>query len=366
MKRFTSCLTRSANLAFLSLAALTLPSLAAEPPAAAPTASIAPWENISDDFFKKIDLYEATPNFMRRCDGMAVAPTGEIFVVTSKGNGICVSKDQGASWAVVPGSNVTGRCESGFGFSIAFPYDGRLAFFCIDGSGGLTLDGGASWRPFGKLLRMLEYADVDWSTRNPQTLFGMLHEPFYTVLSTDGGQQWRQIYLGTEDPKNSKLALGQYYGVVDSGTLLRAQADRPGIALSTDAGQTWTDVAKYQVLGRRPVHYGKKLYWTAAEGVVVSENGHDWVLTGPGPEKAIFGPYFGNREEEMMVVSEKGFFITRDGGKTWQEVAPAFLPPDGFRKNILPNGNFFYFGWDATHNVIYASGLGASVYRRKL
>jgi photosystem II stability/assembly factor-like uncharacterized protein len=251
---------------FLLIAALVRLAPAAEPPAV----GTAPWENVSDEFFRQIGVYDLTPNHLRRCMGMAVAPTGEVFVMTSKGQGVCVSKDHGATWSVVPGNNVTGRCETGFGFSMAYPYDGRLAFFCIDGTGGLTLDGGASWRPFGKLLRMLEYADVDWSTRDPRTIFGLLHEPYYTVLSTDGGQQWRQIYLETENPKDSKRALGLNYGVLNASTLLRAQGDRPGIALSTDAGQTWTEVAKYQALGRRPVHYGTKVYWSTSEGVVVS------------------------------------------------------------------------------------------------
>jgi len=353
---------RAISMLLLAIAGLIPPAPAAEPPAA----ETASWENISDEFFKQIGVYDLTPNHLRRCVGMAVAPTGEVFIVASKGQGVCISKDHGATWSVVPGNNVTGRCESGFGFSMAYPYDGRLAFFCIDGTGGLTLDGGASWRPFHRLLRMLEYADVNWSTRDPETIFGLLHEPFYTVLSTDGGQQWRQIYLETENPKDSKAALNLRYGVLNAGILLRGQGDRPGIALSTDAGQTWTDVARYQVLGRRPVHYGKKVYWSTTEGIVVSENGRDWTLTGRGPEQALFGPYFGNREQDCMVVSEKGFFITHDCGQTWQEAAPAFVAPDGFKKDVISTAAFHYFGWDATNNILFAAGLGGSVYRLKL
>ena len=127
--------------AVLLLLALNLPVPAAEQTAGnARAVETAPWANISDEFFKKIEVDDLTPTHLRRCVGMAVAPTGEIFVVASKGQGVCVSKDRGATWAVVPGSNVTGRCETGFGFSMAYPYDGRLAFFCIDGTGGLTLD----------------------------------------------------------------------------------------------------------------------------------------------------------------------------------------------------------------------------------
>jgi photosystem II stability/assembly factor-like uncharacterized protein len=341
-------------------------AVAEQPTQVGQAADAARWENVSDEFFKQIEVHDIAPSYSRRCLGMAVAPTGEIFIVAGKDHGICVSRDQGATWMVVPGNNVTGRCESGFGFSMAYPYDGRLAFFCIDGTGGMTLDGGATWRPFGKLLRMLDYADVDWNEKDPQTVFGLLHEPYYTVLSLDGGKSWQQIYKDSENPNDGRKSLGKHYGVMNAGALLRSHHDQGGIAMSTDAGKSWIDVAKYQVLGRRPVHYGKKVFWTAAEGVVVSENGKDWTLTGKGPEKAVYGPYFGGSEQELMVVSEKAFSISRDGGKTWKDVAPAFFPPDGFRKGISANGSFNYFGWDAKNNLVYASGLGASVYRLKL
>ncbi len=147
----------------MSLAAVAVMVLAALRTVAA--AETAQWENITDEFFKKLDVYDMKPDYVRRCVGMAVAPRGEVFILTSKDNGVCVSKDHGMTWTVVPGNKVTGRCETGFGFSIAYPYDGRLAFFCIDGTGGITLDGGGTWRPFTKLLRMFDYADVDWSTK---------------------------------------------------------------------------------------------------------------------------------------------------------------------------------------------------------
>ena len=342
---------------------------AADSDLAKPKATVAPapWESITDEFFKKLDVYDMKPDYIRRCVGMAVTPTGEIFVLTSKDNGVCVSKDHGKTWAVVPGNRVSGRCETGFGFSMAYPYDGRLAFFTIDGTGGMTLDGGGSWRPFARLLRMFEFADVDWSTRDPQTIFGLLHEPFYTVFSADGGKNWEQIYKETEAPNEVQKATSKYHlGLIDANTLVRAHRDRDGIAMSVDAGKTWTEAANFKVLGRRPVHYGKKVFWTTTQGVIVSENGRDWTLPGKGPEKAIYGPYFGSSEREFMVVSDKSFFITRDGGKSWKDVAPIFIPPDSPMKGFNVNGSFNYFGWDPKDNVIYASSLGSSVYRLKL
>jgi hypothetical protein len=42
------------------------------------TIDTASWQNISDEFFKKLDVYDVTPAYIRRCVGMAVTPAGEI------------------------------------------------------------------------------------------------------------------------------------------------------------------------------------------------------------------------------------------------------------------------------------------------
>lgn len=316
------------------------------------------WQDVSGAFTREIGTHESNSPFTRRCVGMAVVPSGEIFIL-SPPKGVCVSADQGATWAVVEGSKAGGRCETGFDMSIAHPYDGRLAFFTIDGTGGMTLDGGKTWRPFARILRNFEYADLDWQAKDPQTIFGLLHEPFYRALSNDGGRTWKQ--LSTIQTQSDCL------GVIDANTLACARYDKPGISLSTDAGQTWTEVATHRVLGRRPVHYGKQVYWTTTEGVIVSSDGKEWTLTGKGPERAEFGPYFGASDQEFMVVSRTAFSVTRDGGKTWKQAARAFAPPDMFRgPRINFAGLFNYFGWDAQRDILYASGLGGSVYKLQL
>jgi photosystem II stability/assembly factor-like uncharacterized protein len=341
-------------------------SLAAQIGLAAEGAAASDWTNITEAFTQKIGVHDLNPDYTRRCVGMAVVPSGEIFILTSL-KGVSVSTDQGSTWTVAEDNKVSGRCETGFGYSIAYPYDGRLAFFSIDGSGGMTLDSGKTWRPFAKILRNFEFADVDWSVKDPQTIFGLLHEPFFTVLSTDGGRGWQQLYKDTEAAKDGqRLAIQYCLGIIDANTLVRSHRTLGGIAMTTDAGKTWAEVATYKVLGRRPVHYGKQVFWTTSEGVVVTTNGKDWTLTGKGPEKAVYGPYFGASELEFMVVSDKAFFLTHDGGKTWKDVAPAFAPPDARSKGINASGQFNYFGWDPKRNLLYASSLGASVYRLQL
>lgn len=328
----------------------------------------APWVNITGELFARLGVVGLKPAYANRCVGMAVAPTGEVFILAGKNHGVCVSKDHGATWTVVPDNNVTGRCETGFGFSMAYPYDGRLAFFTIDGTGGMTVDGGVTWRPFTKILRNFEFADVDWSAADRQPVFGLLHEPFFTTLSTDGGRNWRQLDKDAEAPKDVQKWVGQYcLGLIDANTLVRSHLVKGGIEMSADGGKTWTGVANYKVLGRRPVHFGKKVYWTTTEGVIVTTNGKDWTLTGNGPAQAVYGPYFGASEREFMVVSNKAFFLTQDGGKTWHDAAPTFVPPDVYNAaGFKATGQFNYFGWDAKNGFLYASGLAGSVYRRQL
>jgi len=329
------------------------------------------WVNVSASFTQQLGADNLTPAYLCRCVGLIVAPTGDILMLTAK-QGVCISKDQGATWSVVPDNNVKGRCENSLGISIAYPYDGRMAYYAFDGgggmAGGMSLDGGLTWKPFAQNHRGLHYADIDWIAHDPQTVFGVTHEPFYTLLSTDAGKTWQPIY---GDETGSRDAFNYKVGVFDAKTLLRANASVRGsrakdpaglIELSTDAGQTWTPVANFQVQGYFPVHYGKNLYWTTTQGVITSPNGKDWTLTGPGAEGAIYGPYFGASEQEFVVVTDSNFLKTEDGGKTWKPIAKFYKAPDIY-KNLA---SYAYFGWDSKHNILYASGVAASIYQLKL
>ncbi|HWE02732.1 MAG TPA: hypothetical protein VG326_10010 [Tepidisphaeraceae bacterium] len=345
-----------------------LPLLAAVPQAALAEEQNAPnagqdgnWVNVSENFIKRIGADNITPAYLRGCQGLIVTPSGELVIQTAV-KGICVSKDQGATWSAIENNNIKGRCETGFGFSLAYPYDGRMAFFCYDGfgarSGGISLDHANTWRSFLQITRGVEFADIDWNVRDPQTILGMTHEPYRTVLSVDGGKSWQKLYKDNEAGeldiyKSCRL------GVINDQTFARYNAKRGGIELSTASGQNWTLVADYKVIARRPVHYGKNIYWNTAKGVIVTSDGEHWTLTGPGAEDACYGPYFGANEQEFVVVTSKAFLKTEDGGKTWHKLAALFKATDIFHGNSI----YCYFGWDAKHNLLYSSGLGASIYQ---
>lgn len=326
--------------------------------AAEPAVPAKGWENVSEAFTKQLGALKTDDTrFLNGCQGLIVTPTGDLVLLTAS-QGVCVSRDQGATWTVVEGNGISGRCEDSCGFSIAYPYDGRMALFAYDGkggtSGGMSLDGARTWKPFAQYKRGMQTADVDWSARDGATIFGVTHEPFFTVVSADGGTSWRQL-----DPRERGGEMTCLPGVIDAKTLTRYDLLTGSMDLSEDAGLTWSPVAHYRVTGRRPVHYGRQLYWTTAKGVITSADGKDWTLTGRGAEGAQHGPYFGLSDQEFVVVTDKAFLKTTDGGKSWKPITGLFLAPEIFGSNA----GYAYFGWDATHDVLYASGLGASVYR---
>jgi hypothetical protein len=319
------------------------------------------WVNVSEKFSKEIGANDLTPSFLCNCQGLIVTPTGDLVMQTAA-KGICVSKDQGSTWSVVENNNIKGRCETGFGFSLAYPYDGRMAFFSYDGvgalAGGISLDHANTWRSFSQIERGVEFADINWNSPDPQTILGMTHEPYFTVLSVNGGKSWQKLYKDTEKGTRD-LYKGHRLGVVDDQSFTRYNVKVGGIEFSTDAGKSWTLVADFEVIGRRPVHYGKNTYWATTKGVIVSADGKNWALTGAGAEDVCYGPYFGTSEQAFVVVTSKAFLKTTDGGKSWHKLAALFRAPDVFRQNPI----YCYFGWDAKHNLLYSSGLGASVYQ---
>ena len=64
---------------------------------------------------------------------------------------------------------------------------------------------------------------------------------------------------------------------------------------------------------------------------------------------ASHGPFFGTAQH-FVVVGKTGFSETRDGGQTWQVVAPL---PAGFGINrVGPN-----YAWDSRADIFYASTM---------
>lgn len=350
----------------ISLSALLFTARAADAPA---------WVNISEQLTTKLDVTEymgknGKPwNWMRRTQGLAVDPRdGRVFLhLTALDAGLFVSTDHGATWAKAGDNKLTGRGETTGAFSQPWPADGRLALFTIDGVGGLTLDGGAHWSRIEKHRRGFDFGDLDWASPQPKLIFAANHEPFGRCVSTDAGATWTQLDNYTGSKEANLKGRGFRLGVFDSQTLLSAHLDEDGIEMSTDLGKSWTKVANFRVLGHRPVHFGKRLYWATTQGIVVTDNGRDWKLLGAALKDASAGPYFGKTESDLMVVTPDGYFLTRDAAKTWRKVADYFVAPDmAGSSGYDGNGRWRHFAWDPVNNFLYTSGNSGGAFRLQL
>lgn len=338
-------------------------------------ASAAEWVNISDELCRKLGAMEfygkdGKPwNWHRRTQGMAVDPTtGRVFLhIAAHEAGTFVSGDHGDTWNKLGDNKNTGRGVSLFSFSQSYPFTGRMAFFTIDGEGGMTLDDGRHWTRIAKHRRSFDFGDVDWSSPEPKTMFALNHEPFGRCVSTDAGTTWTQLDNYTGSNEANQIGRGFRLGVFDAQTLLSAHLDVDGIELSTNLGKTWTKVADYRVIGHRPVHYGKRLNWATTEGIIVTDDGRNWTLVGASLPNASYGPCFGKSENEMMVVTPEGFFITNDAAKKWRKAAEYFVTPDNpARQGYHINAAGQHFAWDSLNNLLYAATTGGGAFRLHL
>lgn len=320
------------------------------------------WINISDELCTQLDVMDKPYKANKQTAGVFVDPRNGDVYMTVCSKGIYKSTDFGESWNKWSPSGMIGRGEMGFAHNIHYPYTGRIAIFHIDGSCGYTTDNGATWNMFSTMQRNWDIGDINWNADQPQTMVTVLHEgnPFYSAqLSTDKGASY-----STLDAANCKK---NCYGVVNSTSIVRSAYGTSGINFSGDMGATWSKVSNYSPLGRTPVHYGNKLYWAASEGIIVSEDGQNWSLKGTALANATWGPYFGNTEDQMMVVTPDGFFITTDGCQSWTHALPWHTMSDGWGTGAYNDiAQYIHFGWDPVNNIIYQSVLAGSTQKYEL
>jgi photosystem II stability/assembly factor-like uncharacterized protein len=334
------------------------------------TLPAATWENISAPLFAKVPDYEEIPaQLYRRLGGIAVLPdSGQIFAVFNRGYGLFTSLDQGASWSKVE-MPVQGRLYGGFGFDLD-ARSGRLALFLCEANsfklpalGAWTNDRGRTWtaitRPDGRHDGWT-WGGVDWSAEQPQTVLGKQHHAYVKMwLSQDGGATWKPLSFSSRN-----------VGVIDATTLVagvdehatkRVPAVAAGIYRSTDAGATWNKVSDAVVSGKHPVRWGGTFLWTCAEGVLVSRDaGATWALSGQPVPGALYGPFFGRNERELLVVASDGIFRSDDQGATWRRLADT---PAGHYRLGDP---IVSYGWDAGRNILYHCPVGGDIHRLAL
>jgi photosystem II stability/assembly factor-like uncharacterized protein len=298
-------------------------------------AHAAEWVNISDEVTSKVK-----PGYTGPTAGVTVDPaSGDVFMVVND-QGLWKSGDQGTTFVRVDGTNVSGRCETGWALNMD-PDGRRLFCFMIYGSSAMTLDGGKSWMK--SKISHLDFGSVDWDDTAKRVL-ALRHESGgMLTTSDDGGAAWKDLEKGFSG-----------CGVFDRKTFVATKAKEKGIFRSDDSGMTWTKVSESTPVAATPVVYRGTGYWCDGTNVLVSKDkGATWtslLLASDKPFSIIFGPLFGKTDQHFVVVGKGGLLETKDGGKTFTTAAPL---PTGFGTGrVGPN-----YAWDPKHDIFYASQM---------
>jgi len=306
-----------------------------------------PWVEISAKVIQDLASEGKKIGYPGKTAGIAVdRVTGDVFMVIPD-QGIWKSSDQGKSFVRVDGGKIGGRCETGFALNFD-PLGKRLACFMLDGPSGYTLDGGKTWQDMVGNQRGWDSGSVDWSAKEPAHIFALRHEC--------GGE----VYTSEEMGKSWKLRGIAFasVGIFDPETFVATREKESGIFRSADGGNSWTKVSDLQPGGRDIRIFKGVAYWTSADGLLVSKDqGKTWAVQGQALQCS-FGPYFGNDENQIVVVGKNGFFETTNGGRQWEQVAP--MPPNF---SVGMSGWFLNFGWDPHANIFYASRMGDPAYK---
>ena len=272
-----------------------------------------------------------------------------------------------SAFAVRPGDfKVIGPGGGGAMFNPTIsPHDPNTVLISCDMSGSyITHDGGQSWRMFNLrgVVRFFAFDPLD-----PKVMYAQA-----TGLwrSTDGGENWNLVYPSPDkvkaivmrsDHADEELAIDE-----NPTGLLTAMAIDPADAktlygvgdkshsalfISRDSGKTW---ARHDDLPETPRRIwvdpksprdSRTLYIAGKHFVSVKDTSglHNFAAPESVTLTDVSGGFASGSQPVVYGVSDKGVFVSKDGGRTWQ---PSTLPGSGAKVQAvgtsLRNGNVAY------------------------
>ena len=272
-----------------------------------------------------------------------------------------------SAFAVRPGDfKVIGPGGGGAMFNPTIsPHDPNTVLISCDMSGSyISHNGGQSWRMFNLrgVVRFFTFDPLD-----PKVMYAQA-----TGLwrSTDGGENWNLVYPSPEkikaivmrsdhadedlvtDESPTDLLTAMAIDPADSKTLYGVgDKSHPALFISRDSGKTWSRQDDLPETPRRiwvdpkSPRDSRTLYMAGKHFVSVKDTSglHNFAAPESVTLTDVSGGFNSGSQPVVYGVSDRGVFVSKDGGRTWQ---PSTLPgSEGKVRAVgasLRNGNVAY------------------------
>jgi photosystem II stability/assembly factor-like uncharacterized protein len=304
------------------------------------------WENISDGFFElgsvgAVSVSASNPNIVYVGMGEH-APRG---VMTSYGDGVYKSTDAGKSWVKL-GLEKTQHISR----IIIHPTNPDIVYVAAQGAlfEGNTergvyksVDGGKTWKNTLFVNDLSGAVELSMDANYPEIMYAAMWEhqrkPNKVISggpgsglykSIDGGETWKKIHKGLPEEKG-KMAIAvspsnsnKVYALIESDS----NADKGGLFVSNDAGESWSMVSGDNRLVQRAWYYIEvfvdpndedTVYVLSAPALRSEDGGKTWenVEVAHGDTHDLWiNP---NNSKNMVLADDGGAAVSFDYGKTW-------------------------------------------------
>ncbi len=308
------------------------------------------WQNISDGFFKSgsvgaIAVAPSDPNVIY----VGMGEHAIRGVMTHSGDGVYRSTDAGKTWTHI-GLEATRHISR----IRVHPTNPDIVWVAAQGAlyapnpeRGVykSTDGGTTWRPVLKVDERTGASELSLDAKNPRILYAAMWEhgrlPWKVISggpgsglykSTDGGESWTRMSGGLPD-KMGKMAIAaspsnpeRVYALIESDSY----GDDRGLWVSTDAGDSWSQVTDEPRLIQRAWYYielfvdpqnERTIYVLSAPALKSTDGGRSWTnLSGT------HGDYHDlwinpDNPRNFVISNDGGAAITFDGGDSWSSQA---------------------------------------------
>ena len=311
------------------------------------------WNNISDGYFElgsvgAVAVSKSNPNIVYVGMGEH-APRG---VMTSYGDGVYKSIDAGKTW-----QHMGLKATQHIARIVIHPTNPDVVFVAAQGAlygpnkeRGIfkSTDGGKTWKNVLFVNELTGCSELSMDANVPEVLYATMwhHQRKPEVVisggegsgvykSVDGGETWKKIEKGLPEEKG-KMAISvspansnKVYALIESDS----NADKGGLFVSNNAGESWSMVSGDNRLTQRAWYYTEVftdpnnenvVYVLSAPALRSIDGGRTWALL-----SGTHGDYHDlwinpDNSNNMVIANDGGAAVSFNYGKTWssQDMMP--------------------------------------------